>query len=79
MSTSSSNSSDGNGLTLVLFVVFLVLKLTGIINWSWWWATSPLWIPFGMILTGFLLFVLVFGTSALIEYLIEYFKKQKGE
>ena len=27
-----------------LFVIFLVLKLTHLIAWSWWWVTSPLWI-----------------------------------
>jgi len=26
-----------------LFIVFLVLKLTGAIAWSWWWVTAPLW------------------------------------
>lgn len=26
-----------------LFLVFLVLKLLGIITWSWTWVTSPLW------------------------------------
>lgn len=31
-------------LPTVLFLVFLVLKLTGNIAWSWWWITSPLWI-----------------------------------
>lgn len=30
-------------LLSVLFVVFLVLKLMGIIAWSWWWVTAPLW------------------------------------
>lgn len=29
-----------------IFITFLVLKLTGQIDWSWWWITSPLWIPF---------------------------------
>lgn len=29
----------------ILFVVFLVLKLTNVIAWSWWWVTAPLWIP----------------------------------
>lgn len=29
----------------ILFIVFLVLKLTHVIDWSWWWVTSPLWIP----------------------------------
>jgi hypothetical protein len=32
-------------LEIILFVVFLVLKLTKTIDWSWWWVTSPLWIP----------------------------------
>ena len=35
---------------LVLFVVFLVLKLTEVIDWSWWWVTSPLWIPVALAL-----------------------------
>src|SRR3990167_833724 len=42
---SSNTRSGGVSLPLVLFVVFLVLKLTDLINWSWWWVTSPLWIP----------------------------------
>ena len=36
---------SGIGLDIILFVVFLILKLTGDIDWSWWWVTSPLWIP----------------------------------
>lgn len=27
-----------------LFIVFFILKLTGVIAWSWWWITSPLWV-----------------------------------
>jgi len=29
----------------ILFIVYTILKLTGVIDWSWWWITSPLWIP----------------------------------
>lgn len=29
----------------LLFIVFLILKLTDTIDWSWWWVTSPLWGP----------------------------------
>ena len=36
----------GIELTTILFVVFLILKLMGYIDWSWWWVTSPLWIPY---------------------------------
>lgn len=34
----------------LLTLVFIILKLTGTINWSWWWVLSPLW-------GGFLLIV----------------------
>ena len=44
MASSSSSSSSGIGFTGLLTVVFIVLKLTGIINWSWWWVLSPVWI-----------------------------------
>jgi hypothetical protein len=40
---SESNTSVGFSFEFVLFVVFLVLKLTGTIDWSWWWVTAPLW------------------------------------
>lgn len=32
----------------VLFIVFLILKLTHVIDWSWWWITAPLWIPLAL-------------------------------
>lgn len=40
---SSSTQSGGLGFAGVLFIVFLVLKLMGVISWSWWWVTAPLW------------------------------------
>lgn len=40
---SDSNSSGGMGLGGALFIVFLCLKLTDTIDWSWWWITAPLW------------------------------------
>lgn len=43
---SKNNQSTGIGLGSLLFVVFLVLKLCKVIDWSWWWITAPLWIPF---------------------------------
>ena len=40
-----NNGSSGLGLSSVLTIVFVVLKLVGVITWSWWWVCSPLWIP----------------------------------
>jgi hypothetical protein len=50
----NNNTSNGIGFGTVLFLVFLVLKLTGNIDWSWWWVTSPLWIPLtlGIVILG---------------------------
>lgn len=36
-------SGGGISFSGLLFIVFLVLKLTGVIGWSWWWITAPLW------------------------------------
>ncbi len=45
MATVTAQQSGGIGLGGALFLVFLVLKLTGVIGWSWWWVTAPIWIP----------------------------------
>lgn len=53
-----NTQSAGNGLGCgtVLFLIFLTLKLTHNIDWSWWWIAAPLWIPATMFLlvVGFL-------------------------
>ncbi len=50
-------SSNGIGFFGLLFIVFLTLKLTDVITWSWWWVTAPLWGPpafvFGVAAIGF--------------------------
>ena len=42
---------DFSGLGLI----FIVLKLVGVINWSWWWVTSPLWLPLAIVSSLFLI------------------------
>ena len=46
-----------SGLTLadLFLVAFVVLKLCGLINWSWWWVLSPIWIS---LLIAFVVYVL---------------------
>ncbi len=50
-----TSSSGGIGFGGALFLVFLVLKLTGVIAWSWWWITAPLWIPFLILFVALIL------------------------
>jgi len=54
-------TSSGISFSSVLFIVFIVLKLTKVIDWSWWWVSSPLWLPFvgGLILAVLFVFIKV--------------------
>jgi len=45
MSKEQQITAINSSILTIMFVVFLVLKLTGNIDWSWWWVTSPLWLP----------------------------------
>ncbi len=56
--------SRGGGFAVLLFLIFLVLKLTGVIGWSWWWITAPLWVGFVLGTASFLLF----GLPVIIAY-----------
>ena len=61
MSSSSNRNSDstkgGVGFCGLLAIAFIVLKLIGVITWSWVWVLSPIWIPFVL---GLLIFVLIY-------------------
>ena len=50
MAEASTQSSGGIGFAGLLTIVFIVLKLTGVIAWSWLWVLSPIWISFAIAL-----------------------------
>jgi hypothetical protein len=54
----NKETNDGIGLGMILFLIFMTLKLTGNIAWSWWWITSPLWIP-ALIVMAFIALVVL--------------------
>lgn len=56
----------GIGFTGLLAVLFIGLKLGGVIDWSWWWVLAPLWAGFAIIL-GIALLV---GVGALFVAMI---------
>lgn len=58
---SKSSESSGIGLGTILFVVFLILKLTNFIDWSWWWVTAPLWIPVAFIMIMVVIAIMTVG------------------
>lgn len=46
MDGNKNTANNGINFATLLFIVFLILKLTNVIDWSWWWVTAPLWIGF---------------------------------
>jgi hypothetical protein len=49
-----------------LTLFFILLKLTGLIDWSWWWVFCPLWLPIAGIFVGVLIILLI--TLGIIIY-----------
>lgn len=66
MSGSREASAGGVGVLGLLGVLFVGLKLTGFIDWSWWWVTAPFWaVP------AFLVAALaVIGTATIVVALL---------
>ena len=61
MAENNNTQSGGIGFFGLLTIVFITLKLTNVINWSWWWVTAPLWGPFVLLLGfGGIVFILAF-------------------
>jgi hypothetical protein len=44
-----NTTSSGIGFTGLLTLLFITLKLTGYIDWSWWWVLFPLWIGLAIV------------------------------
>ena len=54
---SSSSSSGGIGFLGLLTILFIALKLTGHIDWSWWWVLSPIWMPIALVVLVGIIYV----------------------
>ena len=72
MSENNKNTAIGGGLTFlqVLFLIFLVLKLTGktvVASWSWWWVTAPLWGGFAIGVVVWIIIMIILGLAVLLN------------
>jgi len=57
--------NGGIGFTGLLTIVFIVLKLLGKIDWSWWWVLSPLWISASFVILLVIILLLIAVISAI--------------
>jgi hypothetical protein len=58
---SARATTGGIGFSGMLTIAFIVLKLMNVIDWSWWWVLSPLWITFllGLVITAIVLAIVI--------------------
>ncbi len=57
--TNQQASSGGIGFAGLLTILFIGLKLTGYITWSWWWVLAPTWIPILIVLLIIIVFIIL--------------------
>lgn len=75
MSDSSRSGSGGVGITTVVTIIFVVLKLVGAIDWSWWWVLSPT----GIVLVACLIVYVAWVTERLSEARIRRWSEDEDE
>jgi hypothetical protein len=63
----ATTSSSGIRFSGLLGVLFIGLKLTHVINWSWWWVLAPLWIGAAFIIVVLVLLAVVAVALALLK------------
>ena len=61
----NSKSKSGIGFTGLLQLAFIILKLCHVIDWSWWWVLSPIWICVGIALVAILVCVTIGAVKAI--------------
>lgn len=59
MATNNVTNTGGSGFFGLLTIVFITLKLTGYITWSWWWVLAPMWMPLAVFLPIVIIAVLL--------------------
>lgn len=59
MNDKKSSGAAGLGLPSVLTIVFVVLKMVGVINWSWVWVLAPTWISLGITIVVVLIALII--------------------
>lgn len=55
----NKNTGSSLGLLDVILAVNIILKLIGVINWSWWVVLWPLWVSIGVVIIVFIIFAIL--------------------
>ena len=67
MSSNNNSSNGGIGVLGLLGVVFVTLKLTDVIDWSWWYVTMPFWGGIALVAVVCVLALIAVGIKELLK------------
>lgn len=67
MNEKNSKTNTGFGIVSILTIVFIVLKVTNVINWSWIWVFSPIWIELIIMALMFVIIFLILSIKRVIK------------
>ena len=70
MSSESGSVNSGTSILGLLGIAFVVLKLTGYIDWPWWWVTAPFWGGAAVMLAFAIVLLIFFSAAALIAFIL---------
>lgn len=76
MKNTKNNNQTSTGVAFIglLTIAFIILKLCNVINWSWVWVLSPLWISFGLY---FAIVAMVIIMSLILMSIEDYKRKRE--
>ena len=69
----TDTSTNGIGFLSLITAIFIILKLCGVIAWSWWWVFSPFWIGLVLVLWA----MIAIGTILAISGVVAFFVNRK--
>lgn len=79
VTNNSSSSGGGVGFLGLLTILFIGLKLTHYIDWSWWWVLSPIWGVFALVLAVLLVIGIGAAIAAMLDMLATRKRRQRRD
>ena len=69
--------SEGVGFLGLLTLLFVALKLTGHVDWSWWWVTLPFWGPFALLIGGCAIFLALMVPALAVAWVLGWRERRR--
>lgn len=67
MDNKNKTVNRGIGTSTLLGIIFIILKISGVIDWEWLWVLSPFWIPISIFVVVLLVIFIIGGIIAILD------------